>query len=182
MRDARSIFAFTPGHAPRAGGFTVVEIMIVVLILAIISVLSVSAVANFEANQRADRAAREALAVFRFARNLAMTSGKNATVRVVSSDSPPVAVIAVYHKNHGTANDAYDFNVPYATSLNASGSMVLDLYNSRELLGSRISPSGTTNFEFNVLGSCSAPATLTFSFGSRSKGLTIRAVGDPVIP
>jgi prepilin-type N-terminal cleavage/methylation domain-containing protein len=182
MRLSRSTSPSAPGQAPRAGGFTVIEIMIVVLILAIISVLSVSAVANFEANQRADRAAREALAVFRFARNLAMTSGKNATVRVISSDSPPVAVLAVYHKRHGTANDAYDYTIPHETSLNATRTMVLDLYNSRELLGSRISPIGTTDFEFNVLGSCSSPATLTFSFGGRSKAVTIRGVGDPVIP
>ena len=63
--------------------------MIVVLIMSIIGVLSLGAVADFEANQRADRAARESLTFFRFARSLAMTSGKNAKVRIVSSASIP---------------------------------------------------------------------------------------------
>jgi Tfp pilus assembly protein FimT len=158
----------------------VVEIMIVVLIMSIIGVMSLGAVADFEANQRADRAAREAMALFRYARNLAMTTGKNAKVRVVSSSSG--MALGVYHKNYGTNKDTYDYTQPYGTSLTASRTLVLNMNASRELVGTAISPAGTNDFEFNVLGSCTPAGTLTFSYGGRSQTLTVRSVGDPVIP
>lgn len=167
---------------PRRGrrGFTVVEIMIVVLIMSIIAVLSLGAVADFEANQRPDRAAREAMALFRYARNLAMTSGKNAKVRVVSSST--AAGLTVYHKNYGTNQDAYDHTQAYGTSLTAGRTLSLNMNASRELVGTAIEPAGTTDFEYNVLGSCSTAGTVTFRFGGKSQTLTVRNVGDPTIP
>jgi prepilin-type N-terminal cleavage/methylation domain-containing protein len=175
MRICRTIFA-----GPRVRrGFTVVEIMIVVLIMSIIGVLSVGAVADFEANQRADRAAREALAVFRFARSLAMTTGKNAKVRVVSSAT--AATLTVYHKDYATA-DGYDYNQPFASGLTASGTMTLNLGASKELVGTSISPAGTTDFEFNILGSCTSTGTITFGYAGKSKAIAISKVGDPTIP
>src|SRR4051812_40645386 len=58
-----------------ARGFTMLELMLVILIMSILSVAGMDAISTFEANQRADRAARESLTAFRFARGLAMTTG-----------------------------------------------------------------------------------------------------------
>jgi type II secretory pathway pseudopilin PulG len=157
--------------------------MIVVLIMSIIGVLSLGAVADFEANQRADRAARESLAVFRFARSLAMTSGKNAKVRIVSSAVAPYsATLSVYWKSYGAGSSNYDYTQPYPTGTTASGTMVLDFNATRELVGTTVSPSGTTDFEFTPLGSCAATGTITFSYGGKSKAISIQKVGDPLIP
>src|SRR5688500_18819078 len=93
--DPMRVVSDTVDSPPRAcrprRAFTVVELMIVVLILSILSVTAMDAVATFEANQRADRAARESLAAFRFAKGLAMSTGKKAKV-VVDTTARTVSV------------------------------------------------------------------------------------------
>jgi prepilin-type N-terminal cleavage/methylation domain-containing protein len=158
---------------PRA--FTLVEIMIVVIIISICTVMAMDGISAFEANQRADRGAREALVWFRFARNLAMTTGKKAKVSIDTTNK----TLAVYWQSNGTT---YDVN-PYATSMTATGTAVLNFGANRELTGSSISvnPVATTYFEFGALGTCSQSGTLTFTYAGRSKSLAIAAVGDPQI-
>src|SRR5205085_5411577 len=91
------------GGMPMARGFTMMEVMLVLVIMSIVAVLGMDAIAEFEAAQRADRAARESLAFFRLARNLAMTTGKNAKVVV----DPSTNKISVFWKGDGTGGSAY---------------------------------------------------------------------------
>src|SRR5689334_1501060 len=83
-------------------GFTVMELVLVLLILAITSALGIDAVSTFEANQRADRGARETLAFFRYARHLSMTTGKSAKIEIDTVNK----TISVYWKSNGVSWDA----------------------------------------------------------------------------
>jgi Tfp pilus assembly protein FimT len=149
------------------------EILLVLLILSITSVIGIDAIATFEANQRADRGARETLAFFRYARHLAMTTGKSAKVQI----DPANKTIAVYWMSNGTSWDAS----PVAQSMASGGTMKLDFANSGEIKGTSLTlnPAGTTAFTYNALGACSSRSTLTFTYGSKAKDLVIPMVGDP---
>lgn len=158
------------GNEPR--GFTMIEILLVLLIMSIIAVLGMDGIAEFEAAQRADRAARESLAFFRLARNLAMTTGKNAKVVV----NPTSNNVSVFWQSNGTTYDA----AAYANSMTSTGTCVLDISNSRDLAGTIITaPAVSTNYEFSALGNCAATGTVTFQYGGHSKSLVIAFVGDP---
>ena len=169
----------SPSFRRRSAGFTLIEVMIVLMIMSIITLIAMDAIASFEANQRADRAAREALACFRFTRNLAMTTGKKAKVVVDTS----ARTLSVYWQSNGSTYDA----TPYTTGLTSTGSWVLNLNNSRELIGTTLSTTNTTAgytnyFEFSPLGSCTPYiGTLNFSYASKTKGLVVASVGDPQI-
>jgi prepilin-type N-terminal cleavage/methylation domain-containing protein len=162
-------------HPRPRGGFTVMEILITVTILAITAVISIDTIATFEANQRADRAAREALTFFRFARHLAMTTGKTAEVRLDTS----AHTFAVYWMSNGTSYDA----TAYPQNMIAGGKMVIDLDTERELAGATmsVSPAGTTDFAYGPLGSCSVSGTITFTIGSKTRSLVVPKVGDPLL-
>jgi type II secretory pathway pseudopilin PulG len=149
--------------------------MLVVLIMSILAVIGMDGIAEFESAQRADRAARESLSFFRFARNLAMTTGKNAKVAVDTTNR----TLSVYWQSNGTSYDA----TPYANNMTATGTSVLNLNNARELVGTAVAlnPSGTTYFEYSALGSCAQTGTVTFSYGGKSKALSVVNVGDPQI-
>lgn len=165
----------TPPIPRRARAFTMMEMMIVVTLMAITAVISVDTIATFEANQRADRACREALGFFRFARNLAMTTGKTAEVRLDFT----AHTFAVYWQSNGTSYDA----TPYAQSMIAGGQMIIDLDTERELAGATMAttPASTTDFAYGPLGSCSTAATITFTIGAKTKTLVVPKVGDPVV-
>jgi prepilin-type N-terminal cleavage/methylation domain-containing protein len=154
-------------------GFTAMELLIVLLILSITSVIGIDAIATFEANQRAERGARETLAFFRYARHLAMTTGKQAKVEIDTVNK----TISVYWKSNGVAWDA----TPVAQSMASGGIMKLDFANSREIKGTSLSvnPAGTTSFVYSALGACSIRATLTFTYGTKAKDLVVPMVGDP---
>jgi prepilin-type N-terminal cleavage/methylation domain-containing protein len=156
-------------------GFTLLEVLITVTILAITAVISVDTIATFEANQRADRAARETVAYFRFARHLAMTTGKTAEVRISTTNR----TIGVYWMSNGTSYDA----TPYTQSMAASNQMLINLGTQRELSGTTLSVAPTTalDFAYGPLGSCSTAATITFTFGSRTRSLVVPKVGDPIV-
>lgn len=156
-------------------GFTLVEMTMVLLIMSIIAMLGVDAVANFEAAQRADRACRESLAYFRFARSLALTTGKKAEVSVNSASG----TIAVYYQSNGTSYDT----TAYSTGIIAGGSWTLNINNARELAGTAIAitPATTTAFEYGPLGTCNETGTVTFSYAGVSKSLVVAAVGDPQV-
>jgi Tfp pilus assembly protein FimT len=150
-----------------------VELMIVVLILSILSVTAMDAIATFEANQRADRAARESLAAFRFAKGLAMSTGKKAKVVVDTTAS----TLSVFWQSNGTAYDT----TAYATGMTTTGTWVLNMNNNRELVGTAISlnPTTTTFFEYNALGTSGQTGTVTFTYGTKTKSLVVSNVGDP---
>ena len=156
-------------------GFTAMELMIVLLIMSITMVLGTDSIASFEANQRAERAARETLAYFRYARTLAMTTGKNAKVQIDTTQH----TVAVYWMSNGSTWDA----TPASASMAVGGTMSMDLDTRQELVGTTftVTPAGTTSFIYNALGSNATSATLTFTFGSKSKVLTVPSVGDPQV-
>ncbi len=166
-----------PHPAARRGsrGFTLVEMIIVILILSIVYVMGMDTIATFEANQRADRAAREILAFFRFARQLAMTTGNNAKVQVNTAGNS----FAVYLMSNGTTWDA----APYPQAMASGGTMKISLNTARELAGTTISvnPPATTAFIYQPLGTCTATGTVTFTYATKTKSITIPAVGDPQI-
>jgi Tfp pilus assembly protein FimT len=149
------------------------ELILVLLILSITSVISIDTIATFEANQRAERGARETLAFFRYARHLAMTTGKQAKVEINSANR----TICVYWKSNGIAWDA----APVAQSMAPNGTMKLDFATSPELAGISLSvtPSGTTSFIYSALGACNVRATLTFTCGTKAKSLVVPMIGDP---
>ena len=158
---------------PRRGGFTFVEVLLVVLIMSIVAVMGMDAIAEFEASQRADRAARESLAFFRLARNLAMTTGKKAKVAVDTTNR----TFSVYWQSNGTSYDA----TPYTNSMTATGTAVLNLNNARELVGTGVAlnPTTTTFFEYSALGTCAQTGTVNFTYGGKTKSLAVANVGDP---
>jgi Tfp pilus assembly protein FimT len=157
------------------GAFTVMELTMVMLIMSIVGVLGIDAISSFEANQRADRAARESLACFRYARTLAITTGKKAKVAISTASG----TVSVYWMSNGTSYDA----TPVATGSTASGQWVVNMNSARELMGTAISlnPTTTTYFEFNTLGTCGQTGTVSFTYAGRVKSLTVNHVGDPVL-
>jgi prepilin peptidase dependent protein A len=166
----------TPSAVPdpaRRRGFTIVELMLVLLIMSILAVLGMDAIADFESAQRADRAARESLAFFRFARNLAMTTGKKAKVAINTTNR----TVSIYWQSNGTTYDA----TPYPVSMTSTGTAVLNLANARELVGTLVAlnPATTTDFEYSALGTCAQAGAVNFSFGGRTKTISVVNVGDP---
>jgi hypothetical protein len=142
------------------------------------------AVSTFEANQRADRAAREALAAFRFARSLAMTTGKKA--KVMLDTTTTVSSFSVFWQSNGAAYDT----TAYSTGMVAGGTYVLKMGTNanaaRELANTTFAVSNTTGgytnyFEFSALGNCAQTGTITFTYAGKTKRLVIANVGDPQI-
>jgi Tfp pilus assembly protein FimT len=164
-------------HAPAGSlacrAFTTIELLAVLLIMSIVSVLGIDTVATFEANQRADRAAREALGFFRYARTLALTTGKNSKVQIDTS----AKTLSVYWMSNGTSWDAN----PVSVSFVSGGIMLLNFAHAPELKGTSftVTPSGTTAFVFGPTGACATAGTLQFTFGTKAKSLVIPSVGDP---
>jgi prepilin-type N-terminal cleavage/methylation domain-containing protein len=164
--------AFSRGMRSRRA-FTLTELLLVLLIMSILAVLGMDAIGEFEAAQRADRAARESLAFFRLARNLAMTTGKKAKVAIDTS----ARTVSVYWQSNGTSYDA----TAYTNGMSATGTSVLNLNSARELVGTTVTlnPAATTYFEYSALGTCAQTGTVSFSYGGKTKGLSIVNVGDP---
>jgi hypothetical protein len=148
--------------------------MLVLLIMAIISVMCTDLISGYEMAQRSERAAREARACFRFARSLALTTGKKAKVVVSTTNG----TLSVYWMSNGTAYDA----TPVSTGLVAGGQWVLTMA-SRDLLGTAITlnPATTTSFEYNPMGTCGQTGAVLFSCGGRQKSLVVASVGDPTV-
>ena len=175
MRQVTATPSTSPICAPRRSAFTVMELMLVVLIMSIIALLGIDSIADFEASQRADRAARETLAAFRYARSLAMTTGKSAKVSVSTANR----TFSIYWMSNGSTWDAS----PVASGMTSSGQWVLNFDNSRELVGTDISlnPVATTNFIYSALGTCGQTGTVTFSYAGKYKSLIVKNVGDPTL-
>ena len=154
-------------------GYTLVEVMVVLLIIAIGAALSIDTIAAFDAQQRAERAARNCVAFTRYARSLAMTTG-TATKLSINTGAGSFGV----YTQTGTSTWAL-----VTQSLIGSGPMTITMSARRDLVGTTmsVSPSGTTDFIYTQLGACSTSGTLTFTCAGSSKTMTIPAVGDPVV-
>ena len=150
------------------------ELMLVILVIAITGVLGLDTISSYEANARSERAARECLVAFRYARNLAFTSGKNACVRFNSGTNS----FSVYWQSNGSSWDASPVTQPmaqgqtYTVSLNTANELAGCTYS--------ISPSAT-QFTYSALGSCDTAGTITFTFGNHTKQLVVALVGDPTV-
>ena len=151
------------------------EMIAVLLIMAIGATISIDSIAAFDSHQRAERAARNCAAFTRYARNLAMTTGKLAKLSV----TPATGTFAVYWQSNGTSYDTS----PVSQNLINTGLMTITMGARRDLVGTTmsVSPSGTTDFVYTQLGSCSVAGTLTFSCAGVSNTVTIPTVGDPVV-
>jgi prepilin-type N-terminal cleavage/methylation domain-containing protein len=152
-------------------GFTLVEIMLVLLVIAISATLSIDLIADYDAHQRSERAARYSVQFLRYARNLAMTTGKNAKLTVNATNG----TFAVYWQSNGTSYDP----TPVSQSLMGTGSMSIAVGSRQDLVGTTVSPTATTDFIYNPLGSCNVAGTLTFTCGGVGQSVTIPVVGEP---
>lgn len=152
-----------------------IEIMAVLVIMSIMAMAGADSIASFEANQRAERAADETLGAFRFARNLALTTGKSAKVQLSTASK----TFSVYWMSNGSTWDA----TPVSTGMNAGGTWVINLGTARELTGTTftVSPTSATSFTYSALGSCATTGTITFTSGNKNKLLVVNAVGDPQV-
>jgi len=174
-------------HLRPRRAFTAMELLIVLAIMSIIAVISMDYVGDYEASQRSDRAAKESLALFRYARNLAMTTGKKAKIDLATANT-----IAIYWQSNGSSYDA----TPVTTGSTASGYWKLQFgtsTTSRELIGTSmsVSPNTVTYLEYSALGNCTAKnasnatvsgnVTLTYTYGGKVKTITVAGVGDPTL-
>jgi prepilin-type N-terminal cleavage/methylation domain-containing protein len=164
------------GRSPNHNNaFTLIETLIVVVILAITATIVLGFIADTDASLRADRAARECLTAFRYARALALTNGNTCGVRFDTT----LKKFWVWQ------------NATPATAVNNSlmpgGTYTVDLVNNREIAGvvaTLAIPSDTTNpydVQFTSLGATSNTGTVTFTYGGRTCIVTIPAVGDPTL-
>jgi hypothetical protein len=133
-------------------------------------------IANYDASARPERAARECLMAFRYARQLAITSGKSTKVTFTTGAS---SGFSVYWMSNGSSWDANPVTMPAAQG----GTYTVTMANSNELKGTTISlnPSGTTVFTFNSLGSLDNSTVITFTYGPKTKTLTVPKAGEPSI-
>ena len=160
-----------PSNNPR--GFTLVEMTMAMLILAITTVIALDSVSHADAGLRAERAAREAVALVRFARARAMTDSTTYKVRF----NVGAKTISVIDPNNGNAVMAGPL---------AGGTMQISLSNS-EISGVTMSPSlaGAASDPYDVtfssLGGTGNSGTITFTYGSVTKTLQVPSVGDPIL-
>ena len=159
----------------RCGAFTTIEVMMVLIIMGIVATIGMDSIANFDASARPERAARECLIAFRYARQLAVTTGKSAKVTFNTASN----AWSVYWMSNGTTWDA----TPVAQPAAQGGSYTVTMNSTAELNGVTLSlnPAGTTAFTYNSLGSLDNSTVITFTFGPRSRTLTVPKAGDPVI-
>jgi len=152
-----------------------VEVLIVLIIMGIVGTLGMDSVSNYDATARPERAARECLMAFRYARQLAVTSGKSTKVTFDTSAN----AFSVYWMSNGSTWDASPVTQPGAQG----GTYTITLANTAELKGTTLSlnPPGTTAFTFNALGSLDNSTVITFTYGPKTRTLTVSKVGDPII-
>ena len=164
-----------PGGKKSRRGFSALELLIVLIIMSIVAVLGIDSISHFEATQRADRTSRELLSFFRYARHLAMTTGNQAKVQLDTTNQ----TFAVYLQSNGTTWDA----TPYTQAMASGGTMLMNLKTERELAGTTmaVTPAANTSFVYQSLGSFTSTGTITCTYGSYSKTLTVASVGDPQI-
>ena len=155
-------------------GFTVVEMIMTMLILGITSMIALDFIANADAGLRAERAARDTVALMRFARTRAMCDGVTYKVRFDVANK----TISAIDPNNSNAVLAG----PMAGSVmqvNLSGrSDVSNVTMTPALAGDSTDP---YDVAFSSLGNTSNTGTVTFTYGPLSKVLLIYNVGDPII-
>ena len=151
------------------------EMLAVLLILAIGATMSIDMIASYEGTTRAERAARESIVFARYARNLAMTTGKSAELKVDTASG----TFSVYWQSNGSTWDT----TPVTQGMTGSGTMSINMTTQRDLANTTmtVTPAGTTAFVYTALGACSTAGTLSFTCGTVSKTVTISTVGDPVL-
>jgi prepilin-type N-terminal cleavage/methylation domain-containing protein len=162
-------------RSPHRRAFTAIEMLIVLLIMSIVSVLGMDTISEFEASQRAQRASLEILAFFRYARNLAMTTGNNAEVKLDTVNN----TFAVYLMSNGTTWDT----TPYAQEMASGGTMLININSERELAGTTmtVAPTTATAFIYQPLGTCTVTGVISFTDGPKVSTVTVPAVGDPQV-
>jgi len=155
-------------------GFTLIEVMIVILIAAICGTIALSAYSSTDAGYRPERAARELTTALRYARSLAMTTNAVCGVEIDTS-LKQFRVYQVSGSNYNTVSQ----------NMIGGGLYVVSLTTQKEIAGVTLTPSitgATTNpyqISYNALGATANSGTVTITYASRTKVLTIPSVGDP---
>jgi Tfp pilus assembly protein FimT len=159
-------------HNSACRGFTVIEVLAILIILSVTAKLAVDSVGDADAGLRAERAARETAGAIRYARCKAMTDGVNYKVRF-NVASKTISVV-------DTSNTVVAAPVP-------GSSMLINLTGNSDVSGVTMSCSlsGDTSDPYDVIywpaGGTSNSGTVTFTYGGKSRTLTIPGVGDPTI-
>jgi prepilin-type N-terminal cleavage/methylation domain-containing protein len=156
-------------------GFSLLEILVVITILAIVGTLAADYAATSSNYMKADRAARECVTSIRAARTLAISTGNTCGVRF---DTTAKTFQVFSNNTPGTA---------VSNSMAPGGTYVMNLTTNPEVAGVTMSVSlandvsSPYDLQYTALGATSNSGTVSFTYGGRTRTVTIPAVGDPTI-
>ena len=162
-------------------GYTLLEMMVVLVVMAIAGTMALAVVSEVDRSERPNRAAKEMVTALRYARMLAMTTGKVCGVQ--TNTTAGVNQFLVYRVDVvGATSTQVTVNEP----MGAGGVYAVALGTQSELAGTTmvVTPAGTggvTKFSYDTLGTAGVTGTVQFVYGGRSKTVTIPAVGEATI-
>lgn len=146
---------------PFRGGFTLLEVIIVLMIVAMVAGIVAPAVSGAQKRLSVDNSRNAAISLSARARALAANRGTTAVLEFDSDND-----LAWVRMEDDTLSDGrIDFASEYGTDLDFDGNILKICYSSKGY----------------ALFSCSSaglPTTLTFSFGSNSGSVIVRPLGQ----
>jgi Tfp pilus assembly protein FimT len=148
--------------------------MMAIFIMGILALIAVDAIADSDANLRAERAAREAVAAIRFARSRAMSDTTTYKVRF-NVAGKTISVV-----------DPANSDAVLAAPIKGN-TMLLSLTGNSDIAGVTMacSLSGDSADPYDItytgLGGTANSGTVTFTYAGISKVLQIPNVGDPIL-
>lgn len=165
----------------RPGGYSLLEMLLVVLILMMVSTLVMTSYGNVDRTQRLENASTELTQAIRFARAMSMASAN--TTNPASPARYGVAFDLTNQKVWVFQSTAP--TTPIASNLFANGQYLLDFARRQELSQVRMTAStittqsnGVRYITFDGLGAKSSFETLTLSYGGASVVLAMPMAGD----
>lgn len=185
------------------GGYTLLEVLIVVLIISIISSMSLVNVGANDATTRLGRAAQAIVAAVRYARMQSMGHGQTSGAGFQPTDAYGIQIdtnantITVYHATWNASTGTWILpGTAVASGLFGGGICVLNLNTDPAYAGVRITAvqlAGTSDTSPNTsspyycqyrpigdtLNAGSNAASITLSYGGTSCSINIPKAGDP---